>query len=229
MRTRVAPVGPLGAAEGSLAPVAGKALSEVRNGEGSVRVNGFGVNSGAIQALVSAGVFAWGIVKGVNPLVATGVILFAHNVGLLAMQRAWRRRDDSKEPQGGFPLPTLAERCHVLAGSIERWVQAYEREQGTRVEKMVEEILEVDPTIDPAEARRNAYSRYDKNWQADYAIKFRTEAKVLFNRANELHEIEAKDERRALRPLAIEFSSVPNLFNKIADSIYSKEDGSLHE
>ncbi len=123
------------------------------------------------------------------------------------------RRDDRGE---------LAQKCHMLAGSIERWVQSYERQQAATVEKMVEEGLEAESDLDPAEARRRAYDLYERNWQTEYAIKYRPEAKKLFDEAWEMHVIAKSLERLAVQPVPIEFGKVPKLFNDIADRLYGE-------
>jgi hypothetical protein len=126
------------------------------------------------------------------------------------------RRDDRGE---------LAQKCHMLAGSIERWVESYKRQQPATVEKMVEEWLAADSTVDEAEARRKAYDRYDKNWRTGYAIKYRPEAKKLFDDAWEMHEIAKSLERLAVQPVPTEFEEVPKLFNDIAARLYGDESG----
>lgn len=126
------------------------------------------------------------------------------------IEREFSRRDDRID---------LAQRCHMLAGSIERWVKGYEREQTETVEKWVEECLAADADLDPAETRRKAYNRYDKTWEFKYAIKYSTEAKELFSQAYEMHEIAKGYEQLAVRPLATEFARAPKLFGEIADSL----------
>jgi hypothetical protein len=128
------------------------------------------------------------------------------------LDREFGRRDDSGE---------LAQRCHMLAASIERWAKSYESEQAESVEKMVKEWLATDPTVDPAEARRKAHDRYEKNWELEYSLKYRTEAKELFDQAYEMHEIAREHEQLAVRPLANEFARVPRLFNELAESLYA--------
>ena len=130
------------------------------------------------------------------------------------LDRQFRRRDDGGE---------VAQRCHMLAGSVERWVESFNRGHSERAERMVEEWLAADPTTDPGEARRTAYTRDEKNWEADYRLKYAAEAKKLFDKAYEMGEIAKEHERLATKPLAIEFESVPKLFNEIAESLYGQE------
>jgi hypothetical protein len=54
----------------------------------------------------------------------------------------------------------------MLAGSVERWVERFNGGHSGRAERMVEEWLAADPATDPAEARREAYTRDEKNWEA---------------------------------------------------------------
>ncbi len=128
-------------------------------------------------------------------------------------------REFSSRNDGG----ELAQRCHMLAGSVERWVESFNRGHSERAERMVEEWLAADPATDPGEARRTAYTRDEKNWEADYRLKYAAEAKKLFDKAYEMGEIAKEHERLATKPLAIEFESVPKLFNEIAESLYGQE------
>lgn len=121
------------------------------------------------------------------------------------------RRDDRGE---------LAKRCHMLAGSIERWVAAFNSGHSQRAEEYVKEWLEADPGTDPAEARRKAYTRDEKHWEFDYRLKYQSEATKLFRGAWELGEVAKEHERLATAPLAIQFEEVPRLFNEIADRLY---------
>jgi hypothetical protein len=131
------------------------------------------------------------------------------------LDRQYSRRNDGGE---------LAQRCHMLAGSVERWVERYRRNQPETVEKMVDEGLAADPELDPAEARRRAYDLYDRNWEADYRLKYEAEAKKLFAQAYEMGEIAKEHERLVLAPLAAEFEQVPQLFNEIADLRWIRQD-----
>lgn len=128
-------------------------------------------------------------------------------------RREFGRRDDRED---------LAQRCHMLAGSLERWVEAFRRGHSERAERLVEEWLKADPKIDPADARRKAYTRDEKNWETDYRLKYEAEAKKLFEEAWELGEIAKEHEQLAVRPLAIQFEEVPKLFKEIAESLYAK-------
>lgn len=120
------------------------------------------------------------------------------------------RRDDKGE---------LAQRCHMLAASIERWVSAFNRGHSQRAEKYVEEWLEADPATDPAEARRKAYTHDEKQWELDYRLKYQREALKLFRKAWEMGVVAKEHERLATAPLASEFGDVPSLFNTIADRL----------
>lgn len=121
------------------------------------------------------------------------------------------RRDDAAE---------LAQRCHMLAGSIERWAQNFKDATSSTVEKMVEELVEIEPSIERAEARRKAYNRNEKNWELEYALRYGEEAKKLFTEAWEKDQIAKEHEQLATRPLAIQFEEVPKLFNTIAERLY---------
>lgn len=121
------------------------------------------------------------------------------------------RRDDRGE---------LAKRCHLLAGSMEQWVEAFRDRRSERVEKLVEEWLEADTEIDPAEARRKAYTHDEKTWETDYRLKYGEEARAVFRDAWELHEVAEEHEQLAVAPLAGEFEEVPKLFNTVADRLY---------
>lgn len=123
------------------------------------------------------------------------------------------RRDDQGD---------LAQRCHMLSGSVERWVESFNRGHTERAERMVQEWMEADPATDEAEARRRAYTRDEKNWEADYRLKYEIEAKKLFDEAHEMGEIAKEHERLAIAPLAIEFEAVPRLFNEIAARLYGE-------
>lgn len=123
------------------------------------------------------------------------------------------RRDDRGE---------LAQRCHMLAASIERWVAAFNSGHSQRAEKYTEEGLKADPSIDPAEARRTAYTHDEKQWELDYRLKYQDEAVKLFREAWEMGEVAKEHERLAAAPLAIEFEKVPRLFNAIADRLYGE-------
>jgi uncharacterized protein YeaO (DUF488 family) len=127
--------------------------------------------------------------------------------------REFGRRDDFGE---------LAQRCHMLAGRVERWVEGFNRGHSERAERMVEEWLAADPATDPAEARRKAYAHDEKNWETDYRLKYEAEAKQLFTEAWELGEIAKEHEQLAVRPLAIQFEEVSKLFDEIAESLYAE-------
>jgi hypothetical protein len=124
------------------------------------------------------------------------------------------RRDDRGE---------LAQRCHMLAGSVERWVESFRQGHSERAEKFVAEWLEAEPATDPAEARRKALTRDEKNWEADYRLKYQSEAAKRFEEAWELGEVAKEHEQLATAPLAIQFEEVPKLFNTIADRLYGDE------
>jgi hypothetical protein len=123
------------------------------------------------------------------------------------------RRDDKGD---------LAQRCHMLAGSVERWVEGFNRGHSERAERMVAEWLEADSTTDPAEARRKAYTRDEKKWEADYRLKYEIEAKKLFDEAFEMGEVAREHEQLAIAPLASQFEAVPRLFNEIAARLYGE-------
>ena len=114
----------------------------------------------------------------------------------------------------------LAKECHQLAGRIERWAKNFKDQESPTAEKMMQEMIEAEPTLGPAEARRNAYSLNEKNWELEYALRFGTEARNLFQRAWEAGEIASEHEQLATRPLAIQFEEVPKLFDEIAESLY---------
>lgn len=126
--------------------------------------------------------------------------------------REFGRRDDAGE---------LAKRCHVLAGSVERWAQRFTDQESTTVEQMVDEWAEANPSVERAEARRKAYTRNEKNWELDYVLRFGAEARTLFAEAFAMGEIAKEHERLATRPLAIEFEQVPRLFNEVAEGLYA--------
>lgn len=125
--------------------------------------------------------------------------------------REFGRRDDAGD---------LAKRCHMFAGSVERWAEGFKRSHSERAERMVEECLAADPATDPAEARRRAYTRDEKNWEADYRLKYEAEAKKLFDEAYAMGQIAKEHEQLAIAPLAIQFEAVPRLFNEIAARLY---------
>ena len=109
----------------------------------------------------------------------------------------------------------------MLAGSIERWVARFQRQESETVERMSDEVLKVEPELDRAEVRRRMQTRYEKNWELEYRIKYKTETKALFDKAYEMGEIAKEHEQLATRPLAIQFNEVPALFNEIAESLYA--------
>lgn len=109
----------------------------------------------------------------------------------------------------------------MLAGSVEQWGQRFKGQESETAERMVNEWVKAEPSVDRAEGRRRAYTRNEKNWEADYALRFGPEAQMLFDQAYELGEIAKEHERLATRPLAIEFEQVPRLFNEIAESLYA--------
>ncbi len=126
--------------------------------------------------------------------------------------RQFARRNDHTD---------LAKECHQLAGQVERWVKSFKGQESATAEKMAQEIIEADPTLDLRSARRKAYSLNEKNWELEYALRFGTEARDLFQRAWEAGEIASEHEQLATRPLAIQFDEVPKLFNEIAESLYA--------
>lgn len=126
--------------------------------------------------------------------------------------RRFSRRDDPGD---------LAKRCHMLAGSLERWVQSFAAKRAEDTAALVNEMLGADPRLDPEEARRKAEARYEKRWERGYRHKYGDEAKKLFEEAWEMHEVAKELEQLATRPLAIQFEEVPKLFNEIADSLYA--------
>jgi hypothetical protein len=128
------------------------------------------------------------------------------------MPRRFSRRDDPGD---------LAKRCHMLAGSLERWVQSFGVKRAVDTAALVEEMLGADPDLDPHEARRTAEARYEKRWERDYRHKYGAEAKKLFEEAWEMHEVAKDLEQLATRPLVIQFEEVPKLFDEIAESLYA--------
>jgi len=128
-------------------------------------------------------------------------------------RREFARRDDRGD---------LAKRCHMFAASVERWVQAFERGRSEATGRMAQEALDANPDLDPAEARRWAAERYEKNWEADYRLKYDVDARDLFVEAWELHEVAKELEDLAVEPFASEFAKVPQLFNEIAESLYAE-------
>ena len=122
------------------------------------------------------------------------------------------RRDDRGE---------LAQRCHMLAGSVERWVESFKNGHSQRAEKLVDEWLAADAETDPAEARLKAYTRDEKTWETDYRLKYEREAREVFRRAWEMHEVAKEHEQLATAPVAIQFEEVSKLFNTIAERLYS--------
>lgn len=184
---------------------------------------------GGVQALVSSATFIVGLVTDIQPLTALGVVLLVITIALLAWPRFRGERTEKTtvpEPEGTREFARrddaaeVAQRCHMLAASIERWVESFKRHESATVERMTDEWVELDPSLDRAEARRRAYTRNEKNWETEYVIKYRAEAKALFVKAYELGEIAKEHEDVALKPLASQFDEVPKLFNEIADSIY---------
>lgn len=133
---------------------------------------------------------------------------------------AQRSTDDSGEFGRRDDRGELAQRCHMLAGSVERWVESFKQGHSERAEKFVAEWLEADPATDPAEARRKALTRDEKNWEFDYRLKYQSEAAKRFREAWELGEVAKEHEQLATAPLAIQFEEVPKLFNTIADRLY---------
>jgi hypothetical protein len=208
------------------APVAIDTVIQEVNGEGFWLVNDEGLRVGlkANTPRITEPVFDVVVsVQGENvpPLsktvrVGLGFPLPAiHGTGAVQAPNAtreFRPRDDAGE---------LAQRCHMLAASIERWAQRFKDQESETAERMVDEWVEAEPAVDRAEVRRKAYTRNEKNWEADYALRFGAEARKLFDQAYELGEIAKEHARLATRPLAIEFRQVPKLFNEIAESLYA--------
>jgi hypothetical protein len=131
-----------------------------------------------------------------------------------------QRKDTGRQFGRRNDLVDLAKECHQLAGQIERWAKNFKDQESATAEKMMQEMVGAEPTLDPAEARRNAYSLNEKNWELEYALRFGTEARDLFQRAWEAGEIASEHEQLATRPLAIQFEEVPKLFDEIAESLY---------
>jgi hypothetical protein len=109
-------------------------------------------------------------------------------------------------------------------GQLERWAQRFKSKESETVERMVEEWIEAEPSVNLAEARRKAYTRNEKNWELEYALRYGVEARELFTRSYEKGEIAKEHEQLATRPLAIQFEEVPALFNEIAESIYAAKE-----
>jgi hypothetical protein len=126
--------------------------------------------------------------------------------------RRFSRRDDPGD---------LAKRCHMLAGSLEGWVQSYADKRAEDTATLVNEMLGADPDLDPEEARRKAEARYERRWERGYRHKYGAEAKKLFEEAWAMHEVAKELEQLATRPLSIQFEEVPKLFNEIAESLYA--------
>jgi hypothetical protein len=124
--------------------------------------------------------------------------------------RLFPRRNDRRE---------LAGRSERLAAAIERWYRRNEGESGKAVNKLADEISAADPELSTAEARREGEHLFENNLRADYALRFRQEAKEVFDAAYEQGEIAKESERQALAPFAIELDEAPTLFRTIASRL----------
>jgi len=187
---------------------------------------------GGVQALVGGALFVWGILSDVNPLIAGGALLLFANLALLIGPRIRERRDRAK-PSASPPVPAqdvidsiqfprrddraeLAARCERFAVAVEKWVWRNEQESGKAINKMAEELAMTQPELDESEARQEAERMDELNRRTDYALRFRAEAKELFDKAYEMHEISKEVERTATQPFDFEFGEIPTLFRALA-------------
>jgi len=179
--------------------------------------------------LIGAGVFAWGVVKGVNPLIAAGVVLFAANAILLVWPKVRRGHQlpglgpvERREQLDNLFYPPrddrreLGEQCAAFATKMRVFCEEVEAKQEKSIAGFAKEIRNANPDLGPFRARKDAESHFERNVEAAYALEMRDEALRLFDEARGQGEIVAKLRRIADRPLAVEMFEVVNLFVAIA-------------
>jgi hypothetical protein len=179
---------------------------------------------------VGAGVFVWGVVKGVSPLIVAGVVLFAANVVLLAWPKVRRSHhqpsglgpEERREQLDNLFYPPrddrreLGERCVAFETKMRVFCEEQEAKQEKVIAGFAKEIRQADPEVDRLRARKDAESHFERNVELAYALEMRDEALRLFDEAREQGEIAAKVRRFAERPLAFEMGEVVKLFNALA-------------
>lgn len=184
---------------------------------------------GGVQALLTAGVFAWGVMNGVNPLIVAGVILFAANTVLLVWPRVRRGHQtpglgpaERRERLDNLLYPPaddrreLGEECATFAMKMRVFNEEQEWRRERTIANSVQEIREADPDLDPFQARKDAEALFERNVEGTYAGALRDEALRLFDQARDKKAIAAKARRLVERPLAFEMGEVPHLFVALA-------------
>lgn len=192
---------------------------------------------GGVQALAGALALAWGLVKGVDPLIVVGGLLCAANLALFVFWPKVKRhlaagaspavgakfgpaerrerldnllyppRDDQRE---------LGQQCAFFAMKMRFFNEEQEWKRERTIARFAKENREADPDLDPLQARKDAENHFERNVEAAYGFEMREEAVRLFDEARQHGAIEARARRVAERPLAVEMAEVPNLFVVLA-------------
>lgn len=113
----------------------------------------------------------------------------------------------------------LAQKCKTLGRSIEHWLEGNRQRREPAVQRLAAELQVIEPDLDILAARRRGRAQYDRDAEAEYASKFRSEAKRLFGDAYEMGGIDKEYELLAVKPSAAEFEQAPKLFIELADRI----------
>jgi hypothetical protein len=186
---------------------------------------------GAIQALLGAGLFAWGVLHDVSPLVAVGAVLLAVNLVLLLGPRVRKRLKPRKKKLApgerqqtiddliyppADPRRELGERCETFAKVVQSLIAEYKEARPVDTGKAMREALEADPGLGQEQAHRSARAFVDRNFEATYALMYRDDGLKLFDEAREEGAIAAKLRRTVEHPLAVAMGEVPNIFRVIA-------------
>lgn len=190
---------------------------------------------GGVQALAGAGVLAWGLVKGLDPLIIVGGLLCAANVALFVfwpkrhLAAGANRSDGAKfgpaerrERLDNLFYPPrddrreLGERCASFATRVRALVEEYKEGHAANLAAAYVELLESDPDLDREQARENAEQIVERNVIGTYALMHREEGLELFDKAREEGVIVAKLRREVQNSEAYALDEVPNIFRVMA-------------
>ncbi|HST69989.1 MAG TPA: hypothetical protein VLI94_10065 [Solirubrobacterales bacterium] len=195
---------------------------------------------GGVQALVGAVALAWGLMKGIDPLIAVAGLLCAANLALFVFWPKVKRHlaaadapskataakplgpeerlkimDDMFYPPAD-PRRELGEECREFAIKVRVTVEWYEAERISSVDSAAKEAVAADPDLDMEQAYADARSFVERNLEARYAAELREEGLRLFDQAREQDAILAKYRREVERPNAFALEEVANIFRAIA-------------
>ena len=103
-----------------------------------------------------------------------------------------------------------------MAMKIKVIAELDKEERPVLIDKMVREIRDADPGLDPGEARKQAEQIADRRLVATYKVSLQKEALELFNAAKERGAITPKARRRVEHPGASDLDDLAGMFRAAA-------------